>query len=136
MNTILKFIKKHFLKILVGLAIVCLLMTRLLPSKPKRITGGPGGKTADLVLIYAPWCGHSKNMLEDYARVEKDYHGKNMNGHILNILKYSSEEDSEEVKKRNVKGFPTLFFEKDGRREQFPHRTYDKIVAGLQKLTS
>ena len=69
-------------------------------------------------------------------RVKKDYHGKEMNGYRLNILKYSSEEDSDEGKRRNVKGFPTLFFEKDGKSEPFSHRTYDKIVNELKRLTS
>lgn len=99
----------------------------------KRISSG---KTVDLVLIYAPWCGHSKNMLPDYARITSDYHGVEMNGYTLNILKYDSDVDKAEVKKRDVDGFPSLFFEKDGKSTVFKSRKYDAIVKELEKLTS
>ena len=90
----------------------------------------------NLVLVYAPWCGHSKKMIPDYDRVIDDYHGGTMNGYKLNILKYDSDVDKEEVKKRGVKSFPSLFIERDGNSESFPHRTYEKIVNGLENISN
>lgn len=123
------------LLILVGAcAILYLGYKYLLPVSSTRIVSADGKGTADLVLIYAPWCGHSKRMIPDYDRVINDYHGRTINGYTLNILKYNSDIDKDEVKKRNVKGFPSLFFEINGNSSEFNKRKYDDIVAELKNL--
>ena len=92
MNTILEWLKNNVVIILLGVLVIYHLCKNINIFSKKRIGGSVGGKgEANLVLVYAPWCGHSKNMLGDYERVKKDYHGKEMNGYRLNILKYSSE---------------------------------------------
>ena len=108
----------------------------LMPSNSARITSTDGKGIADLVLVYAPWCGHSKAMLSDYDRVINDYHGKQINGYTLNILKYNSDVDKQEVEKRNIKGFPSLFFEKGGESSAFNKRKYQNIVDELKNLLS
>jgi len=102
------------------------------PAGPTGTTGTAG--EVNLVLVYAPWCGHSKRMLPDYDRIMNEFNGKNINGSNVNILMYDSDVDKDKVKEYGVKGFPTLFIEKDGRREPFPHRTYDKISDYLNNL--
>tara|TARA_A200000113_G_scaffold175670_1_gene160853 strand:+ start:51 stop:851 length:801 start_codon:yes stop_codon:yes gene_type:complete len=101
------------------------------PSPPQ--PSPSGGGNVDLVLIYAPWCGHSKRMLPDYERVESEFNGKTINGKTINIMKYT-DKDADKVKEYGVKGFPSLFIEKDGNRESFPHRTYDKISEYLNSI--
>jgi len=73
-------------------------------------------------------------MLPDYERIKSEFHGRTMNGKKLNIMMYDSEVDKDKVKEYGVKGFPSLFIEKDGNRESFPHRTYDKISEYLKSL--
>lgn len=97
-------------------------------SKPS-----PSGSSVDLVLIYAPWCGHSKRMLPDYERIKSEFDGKTINGKTINVTMHT-DEDKGKVKEYGVKGFPSLFIEKDGNRESFPHRTYDKISDYLNNL--
>ena len=92
------------------------------------------GGEVNLVLLYAPWCGHSKKMLPDYERIKSEFHGKVMNGKKVNIMMYDSDVDKDKVKEYGVKGFPTLFVEKDGNRESFPHRSYEKISGYLNSL--
>ena len=110
------------------------------PDRPMRPSAGQGGSGAaasedvSLVLLYAPWCGHSKKMLPDYERVKSEFHGKVINGKKINVLMYDSDVDKDKVKEYGVKGFPSLFLEKDGKRESFPHRTYDKIADFLNNL--
>ena len=82
-----------------------------------------------IVLVYAPWCGHSKNMLPDYEKVKSEFHNKVVNGKKVSIVMYNSDVDKDKVKEYDVKGFPSLFVERNGEREPFPHRTYDKIAA-------
>jgi len=105
-----------------------------MPSpSPSQQPSPSGGSNVDLVLVYAPWCGHSKRMLPDYERVEREFNGKTINGKTINIMKYT-DKDVDKVKEYEVRGFPSLFIEKDGNRESFPHRTYDKISEYLNSL--
>lgn len=112
---------------------------------PDRPTGGapispspspdPSGESdINLVLVYAPWCGHSKKMLPDFERVKSDFDGKTINGKNINIVMYNSDIDKDKVKEYGVKGFPSLFIEKDDNRETFPHRTYDEISDYLNNI--
>jgi thiol-disulfide isomerase/thioredoxin len=103
-------------------------------SPSQGVAASPTGGEVNLVLVYAPWCGHSKKMLPDYERIKSEFHGITMNGKKLNIMMYDSEVDKDKVKEYGVKGFPSLFIEKDGNRESFPHRTYDKISEYLKSL--
>jgi len=93
-----------------------------------------GGSEVNLVLVYAPWCGHSKRMLPDFERVKSEFDGKTINGKTVNVIMYNSDVDKDKVKEYGVKGFPSLFLEKDGNREPFPHRSYDKISDYLNNL--
>ena len=106
-------------------------------DKAPKMKGSPGsGGEATLVLVYAPWCGHSKKMLPDYEKVKSDYHGKEINGTTMNIVMYDSDVDKDKVKEYKVRGFPTLIYEKDGERKPFNPRDYDGIVAELEKLNA
>ena len=109
---------------------------RPMGSSGSSLPSGPspsGGSDINLVLVYAPWCGHSKRMLPDYERVESEFNGKTINGKTINIMKYT-DKDVDKVKEYGVKGFPSLFLEKGGNRESFPHRSYDKISEYLNNL--
>ena len=66
-------------------------------------------------------------MLPDYEKVKSEYDGKTVNGKKINVLMYDSDVDKDKVKEYKVKGFPTLFVEKNGELSPFQHRTYDKI---------
>ena len=95
-----------------------------------QVTGSQKAVSDDLkvILLYAPWCGHSKKMLPDYERVKSEFDGQTVNGKQVSIIMYNSDVDKDKVKDYEVKGFPTLFVEENGVRKPFPHRTYDKIV--------
>tara|TARA_Y100000817_G_scaffold311959_1_gene304984 strand:- start:1971 stop:2765 length:795 start_codon:yes stop_codon:yes gene_type:complete len=96
--------------------------------KPQQPMGGATGGDLKVILHYAPWCGHSKKMLPDYERVKSEFDGQVVNGKKVSIIMYNSDVDKDKVKEYGVKGFPTLFVEKNGAREPFPHRSYDKIA--------
>jgi thiol-disulfide isomerase/thioredoxin len=102
------------------------------PMKPKPRAAPTGSGEVSLVLVYAPWCGYSKQMLPDYERIKSEFDGKTINGKKINIIMYNSDVDKDKVKEYDVNGFPSLFFESDGKRESFPHREYDKIKAFLE----
>ena len=103
--------------------------------------GPTGKKEMKLVLFYAPWCGHSKNMLEDYESVTSQYNNKEMNGVMLSIIKIDMDATPEGAKEYNVevKGFPTLytFVEVNGKLvgQPFSPREKGAIVTELEKRT-
>ena len=107
-----------------------------MPAQGSQVGPKPSstGGEVNLVLLYAPWCGHSKRMLPDYERVKNEFNGKNIGGNNINVLMYDSDVDKDKIKEYGVKGFPTLYIEKNGNRELFPHRTYDKISEYLNNL--
>ena len=98
-----------------------------------------GVKGINLHLIYAPWCGHSRNMLEDYDAVIADYNGKTKDGVTYEVIKIDMEKDKDAAKRYEVevKGFPTLYtFYAVGDKKisnVFPYRTKDKIIEELEK---
>lgn len=104
-------------------------------------TGATSTKDMKLVLFYAPWCGHSKNMLGDYDSVISKYDGKQMNGVTLHVLKVDMDADKEGAVPYGVevKGFPTLytFVEENGKLVPQPFSPRDEkgIVEELQKRT-
>jgi thiol-disulfide isomerase/thioredoxin len=104
-------------------------------------TGSKSSKDMKLVLFYAPWCGHSKNMLGDYDSVISQYDGKQMNGVTLHIIKIDMDADKEGATPYGVeiKGFPTLytFVEENGKviSQPFSPRDEEGIVSELQKRT-
>ena len=103
-------------------------------GNPSQMGNEPTGEDVNLVLVYAPWCGHSKRMLPDYERIKSEYDGKTVNGKKVNVLMYDSDVDKDKVKEYGVRGFPSLFLEKNGNRESFPHRQYEKIKDALENL--
>lgn len=136
-----RWIKKHPLEFILKFTIIALVIYLVVSyfmgdNSSERAKTAVGVPTADLVLIYAPWCGHCKKMLPDYERVIADYHGKKINGYTLNILKYNAEVDKLEAEKRDVKGFPSLFFEQNGESYPFEKRTYQEIIDELNNLLS
>ena len=98
-------------------------------------------KEMKLVLFYAPWCGHSKNMQGDYEAVIQKYNNTEMNGVKLSIIKVDMEANKDGAKAYNVdiRGYPTLytFVEENGKlvSQPFSPRDEASIVAELQKRT-
>ena len=104
------------------------------PSSTSMELNSSDTSDVNLVLVYAPWCGHSKRMLPVFEKVKSEFDGKTINGKNINITMYNSDIDKDKVKEYGVRGFPSLFIEKDNNRETFPHRTYDKISDYLNNL--
>ena len=108
----------------------------------KKIVSSGGTKELELVLFYAPWCGHSKNMLGDYESVTSQYNGNMMNDVKLSISKIDMDANPNAAKEYGVevKGFPTLytFTKVNGRKvgQLFNPRKTEQIISELQKRTS
>ena len=96
-----------------------------------------GGKSLEIVMVYAPWCGWSKKALPDFDKLMNEFNGKQMNGWNVSVVKYNSDEATGKAKAKEfgVKGFPSIFVIVNGSRESGP-RSYDELSAIIKSKTA
>lgn len=63
--------------------------------------GGSGG--SEVVLFFAPWCGHCKNMMPEW-----DSLGSSIGN--TTVMKVNADENSDLVSQNGVQGFPTIIY--------------------------
>eukprot|EP01054_Gregarina_sp_Poly1_P005037 Gregarina_sp_Poly_1__5036@NODE_266_length_10382_cov_507_901212_g232_i0_p2_GENE_NODE_266_length_10382_cov_507_901212_g232_i0NODE_266_length_10382_cov_507_901212_g232_i0_p2_ORF_typecomplete_len480_score90_01Thioredoxin/PF00085_20/2_1e32Thioredoxin/PF00085_20/3_7e03Thioredoxin/PF00085_20/0_78Thioredoxin/PF00085_20/1_7e25Thioredoxin_6/PF13848_6/27Thioredoxin_6/PF13848_6/1_1e10Thioredoxin_6/PF13848_6/6_6e19Thioredoxin_6/PF13848_6/0_084Calsequestrin/PF01216_17/2_8e17Calsequestrin/PF01216_17/5_1Thiored len=84
-----------------------------------------------LVKFYAPWCGHCKKLAPEYegaAEVLKT------DGILLG--KVDATEEKELAERFDIRGFPTLYFFRNGQHEDYDGgRTKDSIVQWVKSMT-
>ena len=104
--------------------------------------GGQGGqpsKQLEVHMVYAEWCGHSKNAQPDFETIKQNFDNTNQNGHNVKVI--SSDVDTPEGKKMaekfDVKGFPTHIIT-DGTNvlDASAPRDADGLAAAIKKHTS
>ena len=61
--------------------------------------------------VWAPWCGPCKMMMPTIEKLAKEFNVEDSN---VEILKINADENPDQVAKYQVRGIPTLLFEKDG----------------------
>jgi protein disulfide-isomerase-like protein len=92
------------------------------------MTGGslnmPVGK--DVTLYYAPWCGHCKNLMPEWVKVE---HALKAHPHVR-VNKINSEENPHLAHREGVKGYPTIILQTEGKKTQYKgDRTANDIIS-------
>ena len=64
-----------------------------------------------IIDVWAPWCGPCKMMMPVIEKLAKEY---NVEDSDINVVQINADEDTETVEKYQIKGIPTLIFERDG----------------------
>ncbi|KAJ2719298.1 hypothetical protein GGI07_005292 [Coemansia sp. Benny D115] len=103
---------------------------------PKNFKQVVDGSKDVLVKFYAPWCGHCKNMAEDYEKLAEGY--DHAEGVV--IAEVNADDHRDLGSKFDVQGFPTLkFFPKGGdvkKPEDYSSgRDLDSLAAFVQEKT-
>ena len=65
-----------------------------------------------MVLFYAPWCGHCKKVMGDWAKLKEQAPN-------VNVAKVNCDDKPEMAEKHDVKGFPTIILFKGGKKVYF-----------------
>ena len=71
------------------------------------------GTTDSMVLFYAPWCGHCKNMMGDWEQLQQKAPSN------IKIVKVNCDEQPELATRHGVQGFPTIVLFKGGKKIYF-----------------
>jgi protein disulfide-isomerase A1 len=84
-----------------------------------------------LVEFYAPWCGHCKQLAPEYAKAAKRLRENNPPYYIAKVDATENKQVAEEF---GIRGFPTLFFFKNGVKMEYGGgRTENEIVSWILK---
>ena len=66
--------------------------------------------TTRVVLYYAPWCPHCKNIMPTWDRLQAESEGSN-----VSVEKIDCEANPEAAEENGVSGFPTIILYKNGK---------------------
>ena len=83
----------------------------------------------NLVLYYAPWCGHCKKFLPEWKRLE----AKGIPGVTLTAV--NAVEEKAKAQEAGVKGYPTIILYKNGKKNVYSgNRTVEAIESWVKGL--
>lgn len=88
-----------------------------------------------VVICKAEWCGHCRHAAPEFEKLKSASPITLDNGSKATVTILDGDKDKEEVKKYNVRGYPTIIVVQDGKQMEYPgERTYDGVLAYLNQL--
>ncbi len=87
-------------------------------------TGGASDEKAVVVLYYAPWCPHCKDIMPMWENLKN----KHASDSKLEVKKVDCEAEPEEASKNDVKAFPTIILFKNGEKVQYEGERNEEAV--------
>ena len=93
-------------------------------------------KKLEVHMVYADWCGHSRNAKPDFAKFKSEYDGKQVGDYTVSVQDHEIDKDpsaKELSEKHDIQGFPTHFIIKDGEKID-TGRSYDELSGHVNEL--
>jgi len=99
--------------ILAALLVVVFLSMQTPDPEPFAVRYGRGQRGGDvvdkqLVLFYAPWCGHCKSLKPTWDQLAQKYHNRVVGSEKVAIMKVNADEHPEKTQELDISGFPTI----------------------------
>jgi protein disulfide-isomerase-like protein len=94
-------------------ALLVLIAVVALAVMAKFLKEGFDAADKNLVLYFAPWCGHCKTLKPEWAKLEKE----GIKG--VTISSVNADEEKEKVEEAGVEGFPTIILYNKGKKEVY-----------------
>ena len=111
----MKFLTRDYIVIvLIVLILVFVLRNRRVIQYERKTKLGNEKSNKKIVLYYEDWCGHSRNMLPEWSKLEKE----NING--IKVEKIKCSENKEKCKREKIRGYPTIiYYNADGSSKEY-----------------
>ena len=110
-------------KVVLTPVLLALIAVVALAITAKYLKEGFDASEKNLVLYFAPWCGHCKALKPEWEKLEK----QGVKG--LTISKVNADEEGDKVKEAGVDGFPTIILYNKGKSSVYSGaRTADAIA--------
>ena len=108
-----------FTRIQITLAVTFVILLLLLRYTSTRQEGFASGSD-EFVLYYADWCPHCKTVKPVFKNWGAEKGSIQVNGKTVLVKMYEADTNPEEIKKADVKGFPTMILHKaNGQKVEF-----------------
>lgn len=88
-----------------------------------------------VVICKAEWCGHCKQAAPEFNKLAAASPISLSKGRSATVTVLDADQDKEEVKKYNVRGYPTILIIDGANTKEYPgERTYDGVLEFLNKM--
>jgi thiol-disulfide isomerase/thioredoxin len=115
-------------------ALVLLLVALRLYGKDYYGYEGFAGEGPTVMIFKADWCGHCKKAAPEFQRLAAGPLALS-GGRSATVKVLDADADKEEMKKYNVRGFPTILIINGSDTTEYPgERTYDGVLEFLNKM--
>jgi thiol-disulfide isomerase/thioredoxin len=97
--------------------------------------GFQGSSGPSVVICKAEWCGHCKKAAPEFQKLVSASPLSLSNGTQATVKILDADQDKDEIKQYNVRGYPTILVMNGGQQTEYPgERTYDGVLDFLNKM--
>ena len=111
------------------LSILLILLVLLRFYHNRNLEGFEGGKSREVVICKADWCGHCKKAAPEFQKLAAASPITLNDGSKATVKILDADKDKSEMSKYKVKGFPTVLIVDGGQTTEYPgERTASGVI--------
>ena len=121
--------------IVIRLIIIIISILIILVIIRLRVDEGFQSGGTSIVICKADWCGHCKKAAPEFQKLASASPIALSNGKQATVKILDADQDKEEVKKYNVRGYPSILIVNGSDTTEYPgERTYDGVIEFLNQM--
>lgn len=115
--------------------IVLIVLIVILVAIRFKVNEGFQGTGPSVVICKADWCGHCKKAAPEFKKLAAESPITLSNGTRATVKILDADQDKEEIKKYNVRGYPSILVLSGSEIIDYPgERTYEGVVEFLNQM--